>query len=131
MIYELPVNTLPNSLPVLGSYSGSSIGILSFFILANTFSLESAGSKLSIIDTLPVSLARLPSIASYICPGFTREGTDAGLSIASTWLPLASTGISESGRIKPIVPLLPCKPEILSPCFALSSVVTTTRVSLP
>ena len=79
----------------------------------------------------PSASARLPSKASYICPGFTREGTDAGFNIASTGLPFLSTGISSSGRIRPIVPLLPCKPEILSPRLAESSVTTTTRISFP
>ena len=44
-----------------------------------------------------------------------RLGTPSGLSMICTGVPSSKNGISSTGRIFEITPLLPCRPAILSP----------------
>ena len=46
---------------------------------------------------------------------FMREGTPNGFSTMSTGVPSAMYGMSSTGTIEEITPLLPCRPAILSP----------------
>jgi hypothetical protein len=48
-------------------------------------------------------------------PTFMRLGTPSGFSTMSTGVPSARNGMSSSGRILLITPLLPWRPAILSP----------------
>jgi hypothetical protein len=46
---------------------------------------------------------------------FIRLGTPSGLSTMSTEVPSGRNGMSSSGTIRATMPLLPCRPAILSP----------------
>ncbi len=46
---------------------------------------------------------------------FMRDGTPSGFSTMSTGVPSAMNGMSSTGTIVEITPLLPCRPAILSP----------------
>ena len=59
--------------------------------------------------------AAQPRWVSRIWPTFMRLGTPSGLSRMSTGVPSARYGMSSSGRILEMTPLLPCRPAILSP----------------
>ena len=74
----------------------------------------------------PDALAAQPRCVSNICPRFILEGTPRGFRTISTGVPSGMKGISSSGRILAIVPLLPCLPVSLSPTLALRFVVTST-----
>ena len=50
---------------------------------------------------------------------FIREGTPRGLSTMSTGVPSAMNGMSSTGRIVEMTPLLPCRPASLSPTLIL------------
>ena len=56
-----------------------------------------------------------PRCVSRIWPTFIRLGTPSGLSRICTGVPSARNGMSSSGRILEITPLLPWRPAILSP----------------
>ena len=56
-----------------------------------------------------------PNKHSYNCPTFIRDGTPKGFNIISKGRPLGKKGISCLGKIREIIPLLPCRPAILSP----------------
>src|SRR6266446_2749893 len=63
----------------------------------------------------PSPFAAQPRWVSRICPTFMREGTPSGLSTMSTGVPSAMQGMSSTGTIFEITPLLPLRPAILSP----------------
>ncbi len=46
---------------------------------------------------------------------FMREGTPSGFSTMSTGVPSAANGMSSTGTIVEMTPLLPWRPAILSP----------------
>ena len=58
---------------------------------------------------------------------FIRLGTPSGLRITSTGVPSARCGMSSSGTIFEITPLLPCRPASLSPSWIFRFVATKTR----
>ncbi|CKS38692.1 Uncharacterised protein [Mycobacterium tuberculosis] len=59
--------------------------------------------------------AHQPRWVSKIWPMFIRRGTPWVFKIMSTGVPSARNGMSSTGRILPITPLLPCRPASLSP----------------
>ncbi len=50
---------------------------------------------------------------------FIRQGTPSGLSTISTGVPSGRYGMSSSGTMRAITPLLPWRPAILSPTDSL------------
>ena len=78
----------------------------------------------------PNILAAHPKCVSRTCPRFIREGTPIGFKIISTGVPSAKYGISSSGRIRAITPLLPWRPAILSPVASLLVWATQTLTNL-
>src|SRR6188474_3050578 len=56
-----------------------------------------------------------PRWVSRIWPTFIRLGTPSGLSTMSTGRPSGRNGMSSSGTMRATMPLLPCRPAILSP----------------
>ena len=48
---------------------------------------------------------------------FIRLGTPSGLSTMSTGVPSSRNGMSSTGRIFEMTPLLPCRPASLSPSW--------------
>lgn len=71
--------------------------------------------------------ATQPRCVSSTCPTFMRLGTPSGLSTMSTGVPSARNGMSSTGRILAITPLLPCRPASLSPSEILRFCATYTR----
>src|SRR5258708_162002 len=63
----------------------------------------------------PMPFAAQPRCVSRIGPTFMREGTPSGLRTMSTGVPSAMNGMSSTGTIFEITPLLPWRPAILSP----------------
>ena len=63
----------------------------------------------------PKPFAAQPKCVSSTCPTFIRDGTPSGFSTMSTGVPSAVYGMSSTGTIVEITPLLPCRPAILSP----------------
>ena len=61
---------------------------------------------------------------------FIRDGTPSGLSTMSTGLPSGRNGMSSTGRILAMTPLLPWRPAILSPTLILRFCATATRIIL-
>ena len=55
---------------------------------------------------------------------FMREGTPSGFRMMSTGVPSAMCGMSSSGTILEITPLLPWRPASLSPSAILRFVAT-------
>ena len=72
----------------------------------------------------PNILPAQPRWVSSICPTFIREGTPRGLRMISTGDPSGRCGMSSSGTILAITPLLPCRPAILSPTESLRFMAT-------
>src|SRR6266542_3471111 len=66
---------------------------------------------------------------SRIWPTFIRLGTPSGLRITSTGVPSSRNGMSSSGTIFAITPLLPWRPASLSPSAILRFFATYTRTS--
>ncbi len=60
---------------------------------------------------------------------FIRLGTPSGFSTTSTGRPSSRNGMSSSGTIFAITPLLPCRPASLSPSAILRFFATYTRTS--
>ena len=67
---------------------------------------------------------------SRTCPRFILEGTPIGFNIISTGVPSGRYGISSTGKILEITPLLPWRPAILSPAAILRVWATQTLTSL-
>src|SRR6188474_2095229 len=65
-----------------------------------------------------------PRWVSRIWPTFIRLGTPSGLSTMSTGRPSGRNGMSSSGTMRATMPLLPCRPGILS---LWSSAFSSTR----
>ena len=63
--------------------------------------------------------AAQPRCSSMTWPRFMRPGTPSGFSTMSTGVPSARNGMSSSGRIFEMTPLLPWRPAILSPSVIL------------
>ena len=63
----------------------------------------------------PKSTDAAPKWVSNICPTFILDGTPKGFKTISTGVPSSMYGISSTGIILDITPLLPCLPAILSP----------------
>ena len=59
-----------------------------------------------------------------------RDGTPSGFSTMSTGVPSARYGMSSSGRIREMTPLLPWRPAILSPTGSLRLMATKTLTIL-
>ena len=60
---------------------------------------------------------------------FMRLGTPSGLRMISTGVPSSRCGMSSSGTILEMTPLLPCRPASLSPSAILRFLATYTRTS--
>ncbi len=73
--------------------------------------------------------ATQPRCVSSTCPTFIRLGTPSGLRTTSTGVPSARNGMSSTGRILEMTPLLPCRPASLSPSVILRFWATYTRTS--
>ena len=63
----------------------------------------------------PRPLAAHPRWVSSTWPTFMRDGTPSGFRTMSTGVPSARYGMSSTGTMVEITPLLPCRPAILSP----------------
>ena len=72
-----------------------------------------ASSNLPIFIPSPFEAA--PRCVSRTCPTFIRDGTPNGFNTISTGSPFSSYGMSSTGMITEITPLLPWRPAILSP----------------
>ena len=85
--------------------------------LVNNSSISSdvAPSNTGVATFHPNSFAASPKWTSKTWPKFIREGTPNGFNRMSTGVPSGINGISSSGKILDIVPLLPWRPAILSP----------------
>ena len=59
-----------------------------------------------------------------------RDGTPSGFSTISTGVPSGRYGMSSSGRMRAMTPLLPWRPAILSPTDSLRFIATYTLTSL-
>ena len=92
-----------------------------------------APSNTGVIARKPSVSAAQPNCVSRICPKFIRLGTPIGESTTSIGVPSGRCGMSSTGRIVEITPLLPCRPAILSPTCSLrrSAIVTRTCCSIP
>ena len=86
-----------------------------------------APSNTGDITLNPSAWAAKPRWVSKICPRFILEGTPMGFSTMSTCVPSGRKGISSSGRITAITPLLPWRPAILSPSAIFRVWATHTR----
>ena len=69
-----------------------------------------------------------PRCSSSTWPRFIREGTPSGLSMMSTGVPSARNGMSSSGRMREMQPLLPWRPDSLSPTVILRCCAMYTRI---
>ena len=76
---------------------------------------RSAPWKTGVLASNPRIRAAHPRWVSRICPTFIRDGTPSGLRTMSTGRPSGRNGMSSSGTIRAMMPLLPWRPAILSP----------------
>ena len=83
-----------------------------------------APSKTGVAKWSPRAWAAQPRCVSRICPTFIRDGTPSGLSTISTGVPSGRCGMSSSGRMRAMTPLLPWRPAILSPTDSLRFMAT-------
>jgi len=67
-----------------------------------------------------------PEMGLEIWPTFMRDGTPRGLSTISTGVPSGRYGMSSSGRMRLMTPLLPWRPAILSPTWSFRFMATKT-----
>ncbi|SHV72456.1 Uncharacterised protein [Mycobacteroides abscessus subsp. abscessus] len=74
-------------------------------------------------------LAIHPRWVSKIWPMFIRRGTPWVFRMMSTGVPSGRNGMSSTGRILPMTPLLPWRPASLSPSEILRFCATYTRTS--
>ena len=72
-------------------------------------------SKTGVTAWKPRTCAAQPRCVSRIWPTFMRLGTPSGLSRTSTGVPSSMKGMSSSGTMRAMTPLLPWRPAILSP----------------
>ncbi len=108
-------------LPLSGRLARRSISLISD---------SEAPSKTGVEKYSPSALAAQPRWVSRIWPTFIREGTPSGLSTISTGVPSGRYGMSSSGRIRAMTPLLPWRPAILSPTDSLRFIATYTLTIL-
>ncbi len=85
-----------------------------------------APSKTGVTAWKPRTAAAQPRWVSRIWPTFIRLGTPSGLSTMSTGVPSSRNGMSSSGTIRAMTPLLPWRPAILSPTLVRRLVATQT-----
>ncbi len=78
-------------------------------------SSSEAPSKTGVSALKPNLFAAHPKCVSSTWPKFILDGTPIGLSMISIGVPSGKYGISSSGNILAITPLLPWRPAILSP----------------
>ena len=71
----------------------------------------------------------MPRCTSSTWPMFIRDGTPSGFSTTSTGVPSGRNGMSSSGRMRAMTPLLPWRPAILSPSEILRFCAIYTRTS--
>src|SRR5579875_728210 len=76
-----------------------------------------------------VYLVRIEDTDQATWPTFIRPGTPSGFSTMSTGVPSARNGMSSTGRIFEMTPLLPWRPASLSPSVILRFWATYTRTS--
>ena len=82
---------------------------------ASSISTSWALSKTGVIALNERSWAASPKCVSSTWPRFILDGTPIGFKIMSNGVPSSENGISSTGNICDITPLLPCRPAILSP----------------
>src|SRR5438132_17394 len=98
-----------------------------------------APSNTGVAKYRPSACAAQPRCVSRIWPTFIRDGTPSGFSTISTGVPSGRCGMSSSGRMRAMTPLLPWRPAILSPTdsfrfmatYALTSLMTPGGSSSP
>src|ERR671937_330079 len=88
-----------------------------------------APSNTGVAKYRPSACAAPPRWVSRIWPTFIRDGTPSGLSTISTGVPSGRCGMSSSGRMRAMTPLLPWRPAILSPTDSLRFIATYTFTS--
>ena len=105
-----------NGCPVLPSYTTVFPSLLRPASSSkSSISVSAAPSNTGVATFHPSALAAIPKCTSKTWPKFIREGTPNGFSTISTGVPSGKNGISSSGNILEITPLLPWRPDILSP----------------
>ena len=82
-------------------------------------SFSVAPSNTGVANRTPSACAAQPKWVSRIWPTFIRLGTPSGFSTISTGVPSGRYGMSSSGTMRAITPLLPWRPAILSPTDSL------------
>ena len=102
-------------LPLFGSPACSSQFLISISV---------APSNTGVAKYSPSACAAQPRCVSRIWPTFMRDGTPSGLRTISTGVPSGRYGMSSSGRMRAITPLLPWRPAILSPTDSLRFMAT-------
>ena len=122
---------LSNGSPVRPSYRTvlPSLSIPASSIISSISEMW-APSNTGVATYSPNFLAAIPICNSKICPKFIRDGTPWGLSIISTGRPSGKYGISSCGRIREITPLLPWRPDILSPTWIFLFWIIYTLITL-
>ena len=78
----------------------------------------------------PYNEQAFPTRDSIKCPIVILDGKACGLTIISGLTPLAEKGISDSGKIIPIVPFCPARLQNLSPIDGSLSCLTLTFANL-
>ena len=96
---------------------------------ASSIDVSLAPSNTGVATLKPRAWAARPRWVSRICPRFILEGTPMGFNTMSIGVPFGRKGISSSGRITAMTPLLPWRPAILSPSAILRVWATQTRTS--
>src|ERR671912_364554 len=84
-----------------------------------TISFSVAPSNTGVAKYRPSACAAHPRCVSRIWPTFIRDGTPSGFSTISTGVPSGRYGMSSSGRMRAMTPLLPWRPAIFFPTDSL------------
>ena len=83
---------------------------------SNSFiSSSDAPSNTGVATFHPSAFAAIPKWTSKTWPKFIRDGIPCGFNTISTGVPSSKNGMSSTGSILEITPLLPWRPAILSP----------------
>ena len=94
-----------------------SSGRLAFFISSQILD-SGQPSNTGVAACSPRIRQAMPRCVSSTCPTFMRDGTPSGFSTMSTGVPSGMKGMSSSGRMRATTPLLPWRPDILSPTLS-------------
>ena len=109
IIYMTPTAILSSYgspvIPSVNKYLPSIDVFASFMIFAK--SSFDTPSNTGVANLQPNERAAIPKCTSNTCPMFIREGTPNGFNIMSIGVPSCIYGISSTGRILEMTPLLP------------------------